>query len=162
MHFTSFYWMTAVIITFLTIRTGGKKIVVKKFEAETALSYIQKYKVIIINYSGNMVRHKYNFQIVNVFLPPSYTYQITEEAVKKYPCPELRAMTIGGSSIAPEQLKNLRTYFPNCLVFLTYAQTEATGVITCYTPISYMTHKDKLTSSGQPWYNIALKVISDK
>ncbi|KAI4471441.1 long-chain-fatty-acid--coa ligase [Holotrichia oblita] len=142
MHFTSFYWMTAVIITFLTIRTGGKKIVVKKFEAETALFYIQKYK------------------IMNVFLPPSYTYHITEEAAKIYPCPELRAMTLGGSSISPEQLKKLRKYFPNCLVFVTYAQTEATGIITCYTPISYMKHKDKLTSSGQPWYNITLKIVN--
>ncbi|GJQ77869.1 hypothetical protein Trydic_g16122 [Trypoxylus dichotomus] len=141
MHFTSFYWMTAIVTTFLVIRSGGRKIVVQKFEPETALTYIEKYK------------------IVNVFMPPTFSYQITKDLAKKYPCPNLKAILLGGSSISAEQLKKLRIYFPRCAIFNSYAQTEAGGIITSFFLSAYLKFKDKLTSSGQPVFNIALKIV---
>ncbi|KRT82221.1 AMP-binding protein [Oryctes borbonicus] len=141
MHFTSFYWMTALITTFLVIRSGGRKIVVKKFEPETALAYIEKY------------------EIVNVFMPPSFTYQFTEDLVRKHPCLNLKAILLGGSSISTEHLKKLRNYFPRCAVFNSYAQTEAGGLISSFFLPAYSKFGDKLTSSGQPVFNISLKIV---
>lgn len=92
-------------------------------------------------------------------MPPSYTYQITEDLVSKYPCVDLKNIILGGSGISKEQLTKLRNYFPKSMISLAYAQTEAGGVISSFTPLSYQKFKGKLGSSGQPILNIELRVI---
>ncbi|XP_044755148.1 uncharacterized protein LOC123314097 [Coccinella septempunctata] len=144
MSYTSYYWISAVILLAYTILAGVTRVVPLPFEPIRFYQLIDKYK------------------IESVFLGPYECIRLIR--TPKPPDVDTSSLQVcctGGASLKEIVFFALRKVFPGCLVFQTYGQTETGGVLVKWTtknPEDLALLTTKPTSSGRPfggyWYKI--------
>ncbi|XP_076274517.1 luciferin 4-monooxygenase-like [Rhynchophorus ferrugineus] len=143
MHFTSFFWGTAIMLTSACIVTGTARIVGKDITGERYLYLVDKYKM---TYS---------------FCSNTFTYQLTnldEEVLKKYDTSSLVSFSVGGAVMQAAQIQRLRDILPHTKVTMTYGSTEC-NVICSFDISDDKAYRTKLVSSGQPVPGVEIKVV---
>lgn len=144
-HFTSLYWISAIIFTGLSIVTASTRILAPKTDATKFLKLIEKYKVTYALISSTL------------------TYEIASlgiDIIRKYNTSSLYSLSIGGSAIDPQQIIKMRKCFPQTRISLMYGSTE-TGINTCwnYLYTDEITYDTKKGSSGTVVADTQIKIV---
>ncbi|KAF7279373.1 hypothetical protein GWI33_007316 [Rhynchophorus ferrugineus] len=143
MHFTSFYWITAIMLTSACMVTGTAKVVGKEISGERYLYLVDKYKM---TYS---------------FCSNTFTYKLTsldQKTLKKYDTSSLLSFTIGGAVMQKDQIQKLRDILPHTKVTMAYGSTEC-NILTFFDLRDEKAYKTKLMSSGKPSPGVEIKVV---
>lgn len=61
-HFASLYWISAILLTGVTLTHAGTKVIAPKIPATNLLEIIEKYKVISLLTSVTFNNHQSNFR----------------------------------------------------------------------------------------------------
>ncbi|ENN79863.1 hypothetical protein YQE_03682, partial [Dendroctonus ponderosae] len=96
-HFASLYWISAILLTGVTLSHGGTKVIAPKIPALNLLEYIEKY------------------QITFAFMPNTYTYDITKlpaEIIAQHDTSSLYSIAVAGSPMDASQLRKMRATLP--------------------------------------------------
>ncbi|XP_044269360.1 4-coumarate--CoA ligase 1-like [Tribolium madens] len=116
LSFTSFYWVSGLILLSTSFISGGHRIFCGPIDAEKTFQVIEKYKVTFM------------------FLAPILTYKLTNfEKHQNYDTSSLSSMLVGGTPISTAQFQRLTTVFKHTNVVFVYGLTEA-GIVTLFDP----------------------------
>ncbi|XP_045473077.1 luciferin 4-monooxygenase-like [Harmonia axyridis] len=110
--FTSYYWISAVILLGYTTLAGVTRIVPQPFEPNRFFQLIDRYK------------------IESAFLGPFECITVIRTPKSpEYDTSSLKTLCTGGAAVREIVFIALRRVFPGCLVFQTYGQTEVGGLL---------------------------------
>ncbi|KAJ3653958.1 hypothetical protein Zmor_013178 [Zophobas morio] len=142
LHFTTFYWMTAMMIFLGCCNFGNYRVFCRNASGEDIFKIIQKYKV------------------KSMFMAPTLTYKLTRvENPRKYDTSSLKTITVGGTPISAVQIEKLSQMFPTAITYQLYGMTEI-GLISGFGPdVDQETLNRKITSCGKLSSNTKLKVV---
>ncbi|XP_030750877.1 luciferin 4-monooxygenase-like [Sitophilus oryzae] len=144
MHFSSFYWISALGLTSAAIATGSAKVVGSDISAERFLYLAEKYKITFALMSN------------------SYTYGIAslnKEIIDKYDTSSLNSIVIGGAPVHPAQILELRELLPYTKVSMGYGATEANAISFFDYRLGEEAYKNKIESSGTLLPGVELKIV---
>ncbi|XP_017769312.1 PREDICTED: 4-coumarate--CoA ligase 1-like [Nicrophorus vespilloides] len=140
-HFTTFYWISALMIFFLQFKRGDTRILSTGFEAETGLRYIEHYK------------------ITHAFMANSYMHKIISyKFLHEYDLTSLTNLGLGGGPIGKELMMIFRKLLPGCYCNSIYGMTEIGGCISFYCPQESELSNQNPDSCGRPVKGITIKV----
>lgn len=143
MHFTTFYWISALIVTTTTFMQGGMRVFSNNAsDGKAVLKAIEKNKITFL------------------LIAPIHTYNITNEidAADEYNFSNLAHFLTGGTSISKQQIKKLNAIFKSTQIFNGYGQSEI-GILVAFdkeSPKSVLETKEG--SAGKIAANSSLKV----
>ncbi|XP_030767260.1 4-coumarate--CoA ligase 1-like isoform X1 [Sitophilus oryzae] len=143
MNFTSFYWVSTLLVTSKCFLTGSTRILGNSISAEKYLNLVEKYK------------------ITYTFMSNSFTYGISSlgpDIIKKYDTSSLYSVLVGGATVNPAQILKLREVLPYTKVAMGYGSTE-TSFISCFDFQSREAYESKLESSGKLLADVELKIV---
>ncbi|KAL1518363.1 hypothetical protein ABEB36_001998 [Hypothenemus hampei] len=142
-HFSSLYWISAILLTGLSIGHGGAKILASHMPAYFFLKSIELYKITF------------------AFMSNTFTYQLTslsEKAFLDHATSSLYSIIIGGSSMDPIQLKKIRKLFPDTKITVGYGSSECSAV-SAFNLRDTKAYEEKLLSSGQLLPDVEVKIV---
>lgn len=97
------------------IKFGHKRILFENFKVADIWMYIKKYKISIF------------------YLPPHMVYELLQtKKPQNADTSTLKILISGGATISGDKLVQLREFFPNCVVYQGYGQTELSGIVTIF------------------------------
>ncbi len=122
-----------------TVVSGGKIVLMRKFEAEKAMALIEKEK---INSAGGV---------------PTIAWQILEHPNRhKYDLSSLEAVAYGGAPSAPELVKQIKQNWPKSAPGNGWGMTETSATCTTHSGEDY---ENRPTSCGPPVAACELKIM---
>ncbi|HJW42187.1 MAG TPA: class I adenylate-forming enzyme family protein [Rhizomicrobium sp.] len=122
-----------------TVVSGGKIVLMRRFDAEKAMQLIEKEK---INSAGGV---------------PTIAWQILEHPNRhKYDLSSLEAMAYGGAPSAPELVKQIKTNWPKSAAGNGWGMTETSATCTTHSGEDY---ENRPTSCGPPVAVCDLKIM---
>ncbi|RZB38879.1 4-coumarate--CoA ligase 1-like, partial [Asbolus verrucosus] len=144
LHYTTFYWITAMFMLIYSHIVGGYRVFCHSVEAENTFKVIDKYKV------------------ETMFLAPNLTNKFTTfKGTAGYDTSSLRIILCGGNPVSPLQYQKMAELFQYSNIIGVYGMTEV-GVISMFHPDA---DKELITtkyrSCGKPLYAIRLKVVNE-
>ncbi|KAF7278013.1 hypothetical protein GWI33_008936 [Rhynchophorus ferrugineus] len=142
-HFASLYWISAILLTGITIVNGGTKIVAPKIPALNLLELIEKYKVTF------------------AFMSNTYTYSLTNlplDIIAKHNTSSLYSIIIGGSTMSPAQLQKIRQILPHTKVTVGYGSSECAAV-SAFDLIDLKAYEKKILASGKVVADVQVKIV---
>ncbi|XP_060520749.1 luciferin 4-monooxygenase-like isoform X2 [Cylas formicarius] len=142
-HFASLFWISAVLLTGITLVTGGTKVIAPRISAADLLRVIERYKVSFI------------------FMSNTYTYEITDlkqEVVNRYDTSSLYSIIIGGSTMNPTQLKRIRNTLVHTKVTVGYGSSE-TAAVSSFDLRDAEAYEKKVLSSGKVLSDVEVKIV---
>ncbi|CAH1156057.1 unnamed protein product, partial [Phaedon cochleariae] len=113
--FSTFYWITSIMILIRCFFTGGCRVLFPEFHPEKTLMAIEKYKISSCLISPAIAQHL-----------------LKVENAQQYDLSSVKFYISGGTSIFPEHISRLRKLFQDGIVLNIYGSTEAGGCITGY------------------------------
>jgi long-chain acyl-CoA synthetase len=123
-----------------TVVSGGKIVLMRRFDAEKAMQLIEKEK---INSAGGV---------------PTIAWQILEHPNRhKYDLSSLEAMAYGGAPSAPELVKQIKTNWPKSAAGNGWGMTETSATCTTHSGEDY---ENRPTSCGPPVAVCDLKIMN--
>ncbi|GJQ77871.1 hypothetical protein Trydic_g16124 [Trypoxylus dichotomus] len=141
-HISSFYWISAYILTILAAECGGYKVIASKFDVKTFMEFVQKYKITF------------------AFLPTHLAYQFTKENTAGYDASTLENLVFAGAVVHEDRMNKCKSYFPTATVTSGYGQTEASNFITVFSKALTSTLAAKYPgSSGVPIPGTSIKIV---
>ncbi|KAJ3664401.1 hypothetical protein Zmor_008576 [Zophobas morio] len=142
LSFTSFYWVSAMIILTTSFIVGGHRIFCGPMDAEKTFTIIDKYKVTML------------------FLAPILTYKLTNfDGRHSYDTSSLKHITTGGTPISATQLERISTVFNHSDILFVYGCTEA-GIVSTFNPITeQVLMRTKLGSCGKAAPGMTIKIV---
>ncbi|XP_063930902.1 uncharacterized protein LOC135143007 [Zophobas morio] len=142
LHFTTFYWMTAMMLMFCCFENGSYRVFGRNPSAEDIFRFVEKYKV------------------ATIFTAPIITYKLTSfENSHKYDTSSLKYVMCGGTPMAASQLVNVRNLFKGAYVGLGYGMSEVGVVAAMNSKNDPKYSTQKLTSCGTPAAGLKLKIV---
>uniref|UniRef100_A0AAR5P2Z6 AMP-dependent synthetase/ligase domain-containing protein n=1 Tax=Dendroctonus ponderosae TaxID=77166 RepID=A0AAR5P2Z6_DENPD len=142
-HFASLYWISAILLTGVTLSHGGTKVIAPKIPALNLLEYIEKY------------------QITFAFMPNTYTYDITNlpaEIIAQHDTSSLYSIAVAGSPMDASQLRKMRATLPQTKVTMIYGSTECTA-ISAFDLQDFKAYEEKILSSGKLVADVEVKIV---
>ncbi|XP_050308703.1 uncharacterized protein LOC126745059 [Anthonomus grandis grandis] len=143
-HFASLYWISAILLTGVTLSHGGTKVIAPKIPALNLLEIIEKYKITF------------------AFMSNTYTYEITNlpaELLLKHNTSSLYSIIIGGSPMDPQQLKKVRKLLPYTKVTVGYGSSECAAV-SAFDLRNVKEYEEKLLASGKVVADVEVKIVN--
>jgi len=123
-----------------TVVSGGKIVLMRRFDAEKAMQLIEKEK---INSAGGV---------------PTIAWQILEHPNRhKYDLSSLEAMAYGGAPSAPELVKQIKANWPKSAAGNGWGMTETSATCTTHSGEDY---ENRPTSCGPPVAVCDLKIMN--
>jgi len=123
-----------------TVVSGGKIVLMRRFDAEKAMALIEKEK---INSAGGV---------------PTIAWQILEHPNRhKYDLSSLEAMAYGGAPSAPELVKQIKQNWPKSAAGNGWGMTETSATCTTHSGEDY---ENRPTSCGPPVAVCDLKIMN--
>ncbi len=149
-HIAPMFHLADAWATFALSWVGGSHVMVPRFDAEAALSAIEKHCVTITN-----------------LIPTMLNLMLKHESVHRYDLSKLRVVLSGGAPIAPELVRLTMATF-GCDYIQTYGMTETSPYLTLslledhlkrLPPDEQLRYKAK---TGRPFKGVELKVVDDQ
>ncbi|RZC32676.1 AMP-binding domain containing protein, partial [Asbolus verrucosus] len=129
LHFTTMYWMTAMIMLTCSFKSGNYKIFCRNPRAEDTFTIIAKYKLTDF------------------------------ENAKKYDVSSVRLVLLGGTSMASFQFEKVNDLFKSAIVTQAYGMSEVGMITSFTPELDEELVKKKLGSSGKPSPGLCIKVV---
>ncbi|XP_044268916.1 4-coumarate--CoA ligase 1-like [Tribolium madens] len=143
LHFTTFYWISGMLMLSLIFLDGGTRVFARNMEGEKTLKMIEKYR------------------ITTLFVAPVYTYELTSVAnPEKFDLSSFRCFLTGGTSISTEQYKKLSSYFPQTQILFGYGMSEIGIISVFHSTRDKHFIKTKLGSCGKIVAQTTLKIVN--
>ncbi|EFA00289.1 uncharacterized protein LOC657935 [Tribolium castaneum] len=143
LHFTTFYWISGMLMLSLMFLEGGTRVFARNMEGEQTLRMIEKYK------------------ITALFVAPVYTYELTSVAnPERFDLSSFRCFLTGGTSMSIEQFKKLSSYFPQTHVLFGYGMSEVGIISAFHTERDKHFIKTKFGSCGKVVAQTTLKIVN--
>ncbi|XP_066256163.1 uncharacterized protein [Euwallacea similis] len=142
-HFASLYWISAILLTGVTLSHAGTKVIAPKIPASNLLDIIEKYKITF------------------AFMSNTYTYDITNlppETIAKHDTSSLYSIIIGGSPMDPAQLRKVRKILPHTKVTIGYGSSECAAV-SAFDLRDVKAYEDKILASGKLVADVEVKIV---
>lgn len=143
LYFTSFYWISAVMMLIVGVLSGSTRVLVRLFDPARAIDAIERYRVSMC------------------FLSPTYMYRILvdEPALVGRDTRCLSSMLVGGDVVVSDRLQQFRRALPHTRTHVIYGMTEACGLLSSFHPLDDEDFAlNKPTSVGLPIPTISYKV----
>lgn len=142
LHFTTFYWISAINITYLGLLNGSRRVINPIFTPSTAFKIIQDFKVTF------------------AFMAYSYAYQFKDEDVTSYDLSCFKNLYLGGAAVAEKQLKWLRSLMPDTNVAVCYGNSESGGFLTgIHKSFDFRLCEAKLNNCGHILGGFKMKIV---
>ncbi|XP_044755149.1 4-coumarate--CoA ligase 1-like [Coccinella septempunctata] len=117
LSYTSFYWISGVILLGYCILTGSPRILPMPFDVSRFYKLLDKHKVIEVH-----------FQVQIAFLGPHECIAlIKSNKPEKIVTSSLKWIVAGGAALKEDAVSSLKCSFQSCNVIQSYGQTETAG-----------------------------------
>ncbi|EFA00290.1 uncharacterized protein LOC658566 [Tribolium castaneum] len=142
LHFTTFYWITAVFMLISSFMTGGYRLFLRSMDPEITLRTVEKYKV------------------DNMFLAPILVNNFMSLGGDvKYDTSSLRIILCGGGPMSSVQQKLMSRLFQRSTILCVYGMTEVGCISLFHDERDKEFAKTKPLSCGKPFYELDLKIV---
>lgn len=135
-----------IAILALFIYLGGTIYCEKRFDAETTIKLVQKYKISFLHGSPTV------FILLNQFVQNTINLEQQYNSLKSIAC--------GAGRLNKGTIQTLKHLFPNSKIHTVYGLTESTSPFTIYT--GDISNTEFCSSSGKPVKGAELKIVEEK
>lgn len=143
MNFTSFYWISAVMVLTMATLRGGARLLMKRFDALETAQSIQKHRVTF------------------AFMAPIYLCRLSidSQVFNNIDTTHLDILLVGGGSTPQQHMRHLRTLLPHTHVLNAYGMTEASGCLSIFRKGDHRYALTKPLSCGKPVPGITYRIV---
>ncbi|XP_022910041.2 luciferin 4-monooxygenase-like [Onthophagus taurus] len=141
-HLTSFYWISALWVTLLTIIKGGKKVILPNSSMDEILKAVEDYKITFALFGTNIV------------------YEMNEEICNKYDLSSFELIVTGGSPISYDHLEKCRKFLPGTEITPGYGLTESGGLTAIFPKDHSYLYGLYPGSCGTPTPGVTIKIVN--
>lgn len=144
LHFTTLYWITAMVCLIMACHSGGRRVIAAKYTPELLLKTIEKYKVTFIVTAPLFLQEVMDWKDFNSYDLSSVVY-----------------MLLGGTKVSVQQMLRIRHHFSYTQTVAAYGCTEAASALTWFnTTTDRDLCPEKLVSCGKANVETIFKVCN--
>ncbi|XP_022910029.2 luciferin 4-monooxygenase-like [Onthophagus taurus] len=140
-HATSFYWISAMLVTISIILNKGHKVILSRYSIDSFFKAVEQYKI--------------NFAL----LSPTLVYEFNQENVTKYNLNSLKFIAAAGGRLTTGHMERCRQLLPRAAILSAYGLTEACGYVLVFPKTAYSEAKKYPASTGLPIPGFIVKVV---